>query len=1183
MYAMSAHRVAGIIVACGLWVSCSYDSPVGVEPPPQPDVVGRGAGTYDADTGEVIFHSLDGSGALLDAGDALAGGYAENCEPATWNAGTLVLSVNARIGNGSTSSTYLAPIELRLTGITETGVVRSVNTDLVNAGCGGNGLSLAVDDSNGNGAFDCIAPDDTTNTADDPGWDYSAGLGADNKLSAGEESGCRFIHFNLVSEASFTFFFELLGVVDDGWPPAPSVAAVTTPTAVATQTVSGRCVTTTAAPDQFSPLASDLPATNVVSLLGGASPVTVNCTRPAPCQTVGGVAYCGTYSVSVPLRTNATTSLEIFQTLDGTDRGGSAYVAIVHDTVGPQVSSTNPASGSVGVPPSGNIVVTFSERVATATITSANVQLRRAVAGAVQAAAITLDGTGTQVLLNPTADLLENTSYEIVANTGVTDLVGNALAAQVVRTFTTGKAGTDTIAPTVTSIQPSNGATGIDRRTSVQVTFSEAITDGASTSPTSPSCVDSASVTCTLLSVDDLSRGKRVPGRRTLSSDGRTITFTVNNAAYDSTGPDPSAGGCVTRPATAELDFDCGTSYRVSVSTAVRDLAGNALVSGSTSQFATSVSADLVAPTVQSFTPSAGATGVAQGVSPQVLFSEAVASSTINTSSITLKEDGLVVVSGTASLSSDGLVATFQPSALLGSGRRYVIFANNTITDLAGNPLQAPTNSDFTIAAAPDTTRPTVTSTSPTNGAGNVVVFTTVTIGFSEPMLSSSITTGSVTLARMKKNGAFETMVTGQVSLSADGRTATFTPAAALTNDRDHVLNVSSAARDLVGNTMAAAFVATFHTAKDDTTPPCVSGVSPASGSTGVSSNASFTVNFSEALLPSSVVAGSFELRNSSGVQLSKSVTLSSDQRVVNVVPAAALPAGNVTLTVLNAIRDYSSQQNALTQQSSVGGCLAPTGPAQPTFTYGVVSGADTTPPLVLGLSPAGGATAVSLGADVIITFSEGIESSSVTASNAFLTDASGNSVALTQTLSSSGTVLTMNPTALLASLTTYTARVAAGGPRDLAGNALVVGASTTFTTTSAAADTTAPQVVSICPADNATSVNRLLVSTCNSSYSGKVVVRFSEPINQDTVVSGNFRLIQMGGQTVDITGPVSLQADGVTVTITPVFSDANGLKNKASFQIRVRADVTDAAGNRLLTTDSCGTASAEHCTNFGT
>jgi hypothetical protein len=107
----------------------------------------------------------------------------------------------------------------------------------------------------------------------------------------------------------------------------------------------------------------------------------------------------------------------------------------------------------------------------------------------------------------------------------------------------------------------------------------------------------------------------------------------------------------------------------------------------------------------------------------------------------------------------------------------------------------------------------------------------------------------------------------------------------------------------------------------------------------------------------------------------------------------------------------------------------------------------DTTPPTVSSVVPADGATNVQGRGAVSATFSEAINPTTVTASSFTVHDASGNAVAAT--VSSSGSTVTLTPSAPLAGRTTYTATLAggSGGIEDLAGNSLAADDAWSFTT----------------------------------------------------------------------------------------------------------------------------------------
>ncbi len=100
----------------------------------------------------------------------------------------------------------------------------------------------------------------------------------------------------------------------------------------------------------------------------------------------------------------------------------------------------------------------------------------------------------------------------------------------------------------------------------------------------------------------------------------------------------------------------------------------------------------------------------------------------------------------------------------------------------------------------------------------------------------------------------------------------------------------------------------------------------------------------------------------------------------------------------------------------------------------------DTTAPTVVTTSPANGSTSVPRTTPISITFSEPIDSASVT-NAAFALD---NGV--TGTITVSGAVATLTPTPALPALTTITGTVSTG-IRDLAGNALAAPVTFQFTT----------------------------------------------------------------------------------------------------------------------------------------
>lgn len=93
-------------------------------------------------------------------------------------------------------------------------------------------------------------------------------------------------------------------------------------------------------------------------------------------------------------------------------------------------------------------------------------------------ATIAVDSSNPQnIIVTPTANLNTSTTYQITYNTGITDQNGNALASNVVFTFTTASTvGTpDTTPPTVVSANPGSFSTNVNPSITPSIVFSEAI------------------------------------------------------------------------------------------------------------------------------------------------------------------------------------------------------------------------------------------------------------------------------------------------------------------------------------------------------------------------------------------------------------------------------------------------------------------------------------------------------------------------------------------------------------------------------------------------------------------------------------------------------------------------------------------------------------------------------------
>lgn len=125
-------------------------------------------------------------------------------------------------------------------------------------------------------------------------------------------------------------------------------------------------------------------------------------------------------------------------------------------------------------------------------------------------------------------------------------------------------------------------------------------------------------------------------------------------------------------------------------------LAGCDLGLEDSSSSSSTASSDTTAPTVSSTTPASSATSIDVDAAITITFSEGMLDSTINTTNITMVNSSSAAVTGTVSIDSDSLIATFTPSASLTYTETYTVSLSTSITDDSGNALAATYSWSFT-------------------------------------------------------------------------------------------------------------------------------------------------------------------------------------------------------------------------------------------------------------------------------------------------------------------------------------------------------------------------------------------------------------------------------------------------------------------------------------------------------
>jgi hypothetical protein len=388
------------------------------------------------------------------------------------------------------------------------------------------------------------------------------------------------------------------------------------------------------------------------------------------------------------------------------------------------------------------------------------------------------------------------------------------------------------------------------------------------------------------------------------------------------------------------------------ITVTARDGAGNLSAATLTVTF----NGDTTAPTITSRTPAVGETGVSPFAKVQVTFSEALNPGTVNTNTLELRTPTNSVVPASVSYNALTYTATITPSSVLNQSTTYTVNVRGGSTapqvlDLAGNQLAATATWTFTTSASTCPCTIWDATTTPANPADGDTGAVELGVKF------RSSTTGSVTGIRFYKGAASNSgphtarlwTLSGDIIATATfnnetdsgWQQANFDQPVAIEPSTTYIASYhapnghyaadlayfanSSASRAMLSALQngldgpngvykygpAGSFpdqtwnstnywvdVVFTTTTVPDTTPPTVTGRSPASGATNVLLSSPVTVTFSEAMDPASINTNSIELR-AANVIVPATVSYNTANRMATLTPASALIANTTySLTV---------------------------------------------------------------------------------------------------------------------------------------------------------------------------------------------------------------------------------------------------------------------------------------------
>ncbi len=797
-----------------------------------------------------------------------------------------------------------------------------------------------------------------------------------------------------------------------------------------------------------------------------------------------------------------------------------------NEKIAPTVASISPAADATEVAFDEAIVIEFSELMDTDNVEGA-ISIEPSISNT------SFDWVDETLTISGD-DLDALTSYTVSINTEATDAVGNALAEEYISSFTTMN---EQIPPTVNSVSPADSETDIAANSAIVFEFSE--------------LMDETSVESAL-----------------------TVSPEITNMTFEWDGVEVSIVG-------DEMEYS--TEYTVSLGTGAQDLAGNALESEYIFGF-TTVSED-AAPTITEVAPEDGSTSVAIDAEIAIKFSKSMNEltaegaisispdidnlaytwdgSTVNISGDDLSIDTEYTVTiGTSAESTDGklleteylysfttileltppTVVSIAPAdsdvdiaidadiviefselmdeasvesaisispsidnlafgwtdeTLTISGDDMTLITDYTVTvgieatDVLGNALASEYSSEFTTSN--EKVAPTISNITPTSDAVDVDITYHIVIEFSELMNNTSVEDAiavNPSLTNAQYNWTDETL-----TISSD----------VLANATAYSVTIGTAATDLAGNELAEAYQSTFTTVQD-TTPPTVASTTPADSDVDIEIDAGIVIEFSELMDQASVESViSLEpgISNTTFEWMDEILTISGDDMDLITLYTVTIGTG---------------------AKGTDGNIMAAA------YSFSFTTENEKIAPTIVSRTPANTSTDVALDADIVIEFSELMNTSSVE-EVIFIEPALGN-----VTYSWDGVRVTISGDEL-ALITEYTVTIGTGA-QDLVGNALASASSFTFTT---ANETISPTIVMTSPKDE----------TDNVAIDADIIIEFSEAMNELSVE-----------EAMSITPAISnltFAWDNLTLTIS-----GDNLTESTTYDVVIGTSSQDMVGNQM-------------------
>lgn len=430
------------------------------------------------------------------------------------------------------------------------------------------------------------------------------------------------------------------------------------------------------------------------------------------------------------------------------------FTTSVPDTSAPTVTNITPADGSTEVPSVTAVTATFSEALNAATVNGATFELRDS-AGGIVASTITYNAAQNRASLATSAALAPLETYTATVRggaSGVLDLGGNALAADVSWTFTTGNATAySSWSPDVVPAVPAENDPGaVELGVKFTVDIPGAVTGirfykGTGNTGTHVGSLWSASgnqLASAVFTNETASGWQQVDFTTPVPVSPGTVyvaSYHAPNGHYASDSGYFANSGVESGPVNLLQDGVSGGNgvYIYASSSQFPTSSWQASNYWVDLVFATSFS-DSTPPSVASVGPADGSGSVSTSTSITAVFDESIDPATVSPSTFELTDSFGATVPVSATYAESTLTASFTPLAPLDTAQTYTArlrSGTSGIRDLAGNSMTADyvwtftTNSTEIYSAWGASATPATTSQNDPNGVELGVKFTVDSAG----------------------------------------------------------------------------------------------------------------------------------------------------------------------------------------------------------------------------------------------------------------------------------------------------------------------------------------------------------------------------------------------------------------------------------------------------------------------